>query len=75
MAKMLTELIRKLSRIEGIEWIRLLYCYPEEIDMPLIKEIASNDKVCKYFDIPIQHASQEILRKMGRRAIVQIYAD
>ena len=64
---MLTELIRKLSRIEGIEWIRLLYCYPEEIDMPLIKEIASNDKVCKYFDIPIQHASQEILRKMGRR--------
>ena len=65
--KMLTELIRKLSRIEGIEWIRLLYCYPEEIDMPLIKEIASNDKVCKYFDIPIQHASQEILRKMGRR--------
>lgn len=65
--KMLPELLKNLGRIEGIEWIRLLYCYPEETDMALIKEIASNEKVCRYIDIPIQHASQEILRKMGRR--------
>lgn len=65
--RMLAELIRNLGRIDGIEWIRLLYCYPEEIDMQLLKEIALNDKVCKYIDIPIQHASPEILRKMGRR--------
>lgn len=65
--KMLTELIRKLGKIEGIEWIRLLYCYPEEIDEELICEIASNDKVCKYLDIPIQHASDEVLKRMGRR--------
>lgn len=65
--KMLTELIQKLSKIPGIEWIRLLYCYPEEIDDELIKEIASNPKVCKYIDIPIQHASDRILKLMGRR--------
>ncbi len=65
--KMLVELIRELSTIQGIEWIRLLYCYPEEIDEPLINEISSNDKVCKYLDIPIQHASDAVLKRMGRR--------
>ncbi len=65
--KTLVELLRQLSRIGGIEWIRLLYCYPEEIDNDLISEIASNDKVCKYIDIPIQHASDNVLRRMGRR--------
>jgi ribosomal protein S12 methylthiotransferase len=65
--KMLTELIRKISDIPDIEWIRLLYCYPEEIDDELIGEIASNPKVCKYLDIPIQHASDTILKSMGRR--------
>ncbi len=65
--KMLPELIQKISKISGIEWIRLLYCYPEEIDDDLIKEIASNPKVCKYLDIPIQHASDRILKLMGRR--------
>ena len=65
--KQLTELIRKLSMLDGIEWIRLLYCYPEEIDERLIQEIASNNKVCKYLDIPIQHASDPVLKRMARR--------
>lgn len=68
--KMLPELIQKLSEITGIEWIRLLYCYPEEIDDELIAEIASNPKVCKYLDIPIQHASDRILKLMGRRGTI-----
>ena len=63
----LVELIRKISRISGIEGIRLLYCYPEEIDDSLINEIAVNPKVLKYIDIPIQHASDRILGLMGRR--------
>ncbi|RCX20018.1 SSU ribosomal protein S12P methylthiotransferase [Anaerobacterium chartisolvens] len=65
--KRLSELIRSISGIDGIKWIRLLYCYPEEIDEQLIDEIAINKKVCKYMDIPIQHASDKILRLMGRR--------
>ncbi len=65
--KALVELLRELSCIEGIEWIRLLYSYPEEIDNDLIEEIANNDKVCKYLDIPIQHISDSILKRMGRR--------
>lgn len=68
--KMLPELIRKVSVIEGIEWIRLLYCYPEEIEDELIEEIATNPKVCKYMDIPIQHASERILKEMGRRGTI-----
>ncbi len=65
--KKLPELLRKLSEIRGLRWIRILYCYPEEIDDALIEEIASNDKVCNYLDIPIQHAADNILRRMGRR--------
>lgn len=65
--KKLVELLRKISSIEGIEWIRLLYCYPEEFDEALINEIADNNKVLKYLDIPIQHASDKILKLMGRR--------
>lgn len=68
--KMLPELIKKLSNISGVEWIRLLYCYPEEIDDKLITEIASNPKVCRYLDIPIQHASDKILKLMGRRGTI-----
>lgn len=60
-------LIHKLSEIKGIEWIRLLYCYPEEIDEALINEFATNEKLCKYIDIPIQHASDNVLKLMGRR--------
>ena len=65
--KSLVELVEKLSGIEGIEWIRLMYCYPEEIDDDLINLIKNNRKVCHYLDIPIQHASDRILQKMGRR--------
>ena len=65
--RMLVELLQRLSSIDGIEWIRLLYCYPEEIDDELISEIAQNPKICKYLDIPIQHASDAVLKAMGRR--------
>lgn len=65
--KKLVELIRELSKIEEFEWIRVLYCYPEEITDDLINEIATNDKVCKYLDLPIQHISSEVLKRMGRR--------
>jgi ribosomal protein S12 methylthiotransferase len=65
--KRLHELIRRISLIKGIEWIRLLYCYPEEIYPELIEEIASNAKVCHYIDMPIQHISDNILKRMGRR--------
>ena len=60
-------LIRELSKIDGIEWIRLLYCYPEEIYDELIEEIRENDKVCKYLDLPIQHVSNNVLKRMARR--------
>ena len=65
--KNLHELIREISEVEGIEWIRLLYCYPEEITDELIEEIATNKKVVKYLDLPIQHISTKILRQMARK--------
>jgi len=65
--KMLPELLKKLAKIEELEWIRLLYCYPEEITDELIQVIKEEDKVCNYIDMPIQHASDKILKKMGRR--------
>ena len=65
--KSLHRLIKELAKVAGIEWIRLLYCYPEEIDEALIQAIKSEKKVCHYLDIPIQHASDEILKKMGRK--------
>ncbi len=64
----LVELLRKLSDIDEIVWIRLLYCYPELIDDSLIEEIAVNDKIVNYIDIPLQHVNEEILRKMNRRS-------
>ncbi len=69
--KKLPDLIREISKIDGIEWIRLLYCYPEEITDELIDEMANNKKVCKYIDIPIQHASNNILKTMGRRGTAE----
>ena len=63
----LHELLQELSKIEGIKWIRILYCYPEEIYDELINEIANNDKVVKYLDLPIQHISDHILKLMGRK--------
>ncbi|WP_202117486.1 30S ribosomal protein S12 methylthiotransferase RimO [Clostridium chromiireducens] len=69
--KSLHLLVNELSKIEGIKWIRILYCYPEEIYDELIDEIASNDKVAKYLDIPIQHISDKILKLMGRKTSKQ----
>ncbi len=65
--KMLPELLRRLSGIEDLRWIRLLYCYPEEIDEELVSAIKLLPKVCHYLDIPIQHSSDNILKRMGRR--------
>ena len=65
--KELPNLLRTLSGTEGIEWIRILYCYPEEITQELIEEIRDNPKVCHYLDLPIQHMNDEILRRMGRK--------
>ncbi len=63
----LHELVNDISKVEGVKWIRLLYCYPEEITDELIEEMANNEKVVKYLDLPIQHISNNILRKMARR--------
>jgi ribosomal protein S12 methylthiotransferase len=65
--RLLPELLRELSKIEGIERIRLHYLYPDEIDDALISEIANNPKVVKYVDIPIQHINDAILERMNRR--------
>lgn len=64
---MLSELLNKISKIDGIKWIRFLYSYPEGITDDLIKTVKENDKICKYFDIPIQHISNNILKKMNRK--------
>lgn len=73
--KSLPELLRKLSEIRGLYWIRILYCYPEEITEELIDTIAELPKVCQYLDIPIQHASDKILKRMGRRTNQQQLKD
>lgn len=65
--KMLPELLHRLAQIAGIYWIRIQYCYPEEITDELIETIRTEEKVCHYLDIPIQHASDNVLRRMGRR--------
>ena len=65
--RMLAELCRRLSEIEGVRWLRLHYLYPDQFDDELIEEIASNDKIVKYLDIPIQHINDTILKRMNRR--------
>lgn len=65
--KKLPELLRRLSQIQGLQWIRLLYCYPEEITEELIAEIKNNPKVCHYIDMPLQHCEDTILHRMGRK--------
>jgi ribosomal protein S12 methylthiotransferase len=65
--EMLPELLKKLCRIDGIEWIRLLYCYPEDITEEFLQVMAHEEKICHYIDMPIQHASDRILKKMGRK--------
>ena len=64
----LSELLRQLCRIDGIEWIRLMYCYEDRITDELIDVMASEPKICKYIDIPIQHASDAVLKAMRRRS-------
>ncbi len=65
--KALPELLTRLCDIEGLEWIRLLYCYPEEIDDELIAVMKQEPKICHYLDMPIQHGADAILKRMGRR--------
>jgi len=65
--KALPRLLRELCKIEGLKWIRLMYCYPEEVTDELIQTIAQEEKICHYIDMPIQHCDDDILRRMGRR--------
>ena len=65
--KALSGLLRELCKIDGIYWIRILYCYPEEIDDELIQTMRDEKKICHYLDLPIQHASDRILQRMGRK--------
>ena len=73
--KKLPELIRRLCQISGLRWIRILYCYPEEITDELIQTMKEEKKVCHYLDLPIQHASDGILKRMGRRTSKQELID
>ena len=73
--KSLHKLLKELCKVEGIQWIRVLYCYPEEIYDELIQTIKEEEKICKYLDLPIQHASDRILKRMGRRTNKQQLID
>ena len=73
--KSLPKLPRELCKISGIRWIRILYCYPEEITDELIQVMKEEPKICHYLDLPIQHASDKILRRMGRRTSKQQLID
>jgi ribosomal protein S12 methylthiotransferase len=73
--KCLGELLHKLAQIQELKWIRILYCYPEEIDDSLIEAIKTEPKVCHYIDMPIQHSSDNILKRMGRRTSRQELID
>ena len=71
----LSKILRKLCKIDGIEWIRFLYSYPEGIDDELIKVVKEESKICKYFDIPIQHISNSVLKRMNRKTSKQNIED
>ncbi len=73
--KSLHILLKKLCKIPGIQWIRILYCYPEEIYPELIQTMKEESKICHYLDLPIQHCSDKILKKMGRRTTKQELVD
>lgn len=73
--KSLPKLLRELCKISGIRWIRILYCYPEEITDELIQVMKEEPKICHYLDLPIQHANDTILKKMGRRTSKQELID
>ena len=71
----LASLLEKLCEIEGLHWIRLMYCYEDRITEKLIEVIKSNEKICKYIDIPIQHISDKILLSMNRRSTKESIKD
>jgi len=73
--KWLPKLLRELCKISGIRWIRILYCYPEEITDELIQVMKEESKICHYLDLPIQHANDTILKRMGRRTSKQELID
>lgn len=73
--KSLHKLLKELCKVSGIQWIRILYCYPEEITDELIQVIKEERKICHYLDLPIQHANDEILKRMGRRTSKQELVD
>ena len=73
--KSLHKLLKELCKVSGIQWIRILYCYPEEITDELIQVIKEEPKICHYLDLPIQHANDEILKRMGRRTSKQELLD
>lgn len=73
--KSLPKLLRELCKISGIRWIRILYCYPEEITDELIQVMKEEPKICHYLDLPIQHANNTILKRMGRRTSKQELID
>ena len=73
--KSLHRLLRELCKISGLRWIRILYCYPEEIYDELIQTIKEEPKICNYLDLPIQHGSDGILKRMGRRTTKQELVD
>ncbi|MDU7709257.1 MAG: 30S ribosomal protein S12 methylthiotransferase RimO [Clostridium sp.] len=73
--KSLHLLLKELCRIQGIRWIRILYCYPEEITDELIQVMKEEEKICHYLDLPIQHANDDILKRMGRRTSKQELTD
>lgn len=73
--KSLHKLLKELCKVGGIQWIRILYCYPEEITDELIQVIKEEPKICHYLDLPIQHANDEILKRMGRRTSKQELID
>lgn len=71
----LAELVKEIAKIEGIQWIRLLYCYPESINDELIDVIANEEKVCKYIDLPLQHCNGDVLKRMNRKGNRDYLAD
>ena len=73
--KSLHVLLKELCKIKGIRWIRILYCYPEEIYDELIQTMKEEKKICHYLDLPIQHASDRVLKRMGRRTTKQELVD
>src|ERR1051326_7966170 len=69
----ITQLLRELTRIDGLHWIRFLYCYPNMVSDELVRLVAEEERLCKYFDIPYQHASRSVLDRMKRGGNREIY--